>query len=43
MEPETVDQLINALKLARDEVTRPNFAMQLESTPMAIRGKTRQS
>lgn len=43
MEPETVDQLIYALKLARDEVTRPIVATRLMPARKAIRGKDHQS
>jgi len=43
MEPETVDQLIYALKLARDEVTRPIVATRLVPARKAIRGEDRQS
>jgi hypothetical protein len=42
MEPATVDELIQLLKLARDEVTRPTVATQLGPARKAI-GRDRRS
>lgn len=43
MEPQTVDRLIYALKLARDEVTQPIVVAPLRPARKAIKGKERQS